>query len=72
MSKLNVWNVNKIKEETPEEKEEKQKEEKYKPDDRIAKIYKAKRKYEKERRHAKWSKNGLIIILTKTYLFEKY
>ena len=54
MSKLNVWNVNKIKEETSEKIEEKQKEEKYKPDDRIAKIYKAKRKYEKERRHAKF------------------
>ena len=55
MSKLNVWNLNKIKEETLE-KEEKQKEEKYKPDKRIAKIYKAKRKYEEERRQEKFQK----------------
>ena len=43
MSKLNVRKKKKTEEESREKEKEKGKEEKYKPDKRIAKIYKAKR-----------------------------
>lgn len=52
MSKINVWDVNKIEKEIKEKENENEK--KYKPDDRLAKIYKAKRKYAQERRKAKF------------------